>query len=386
MRILWIGPWHADKLCAQIRGYLAQAIHDVGNEIGTVVIGERGCWKTGGYDWIHYCPPPRSVWGKCANQARMSCAIAGFKGDVLVLGEKVAHLAPVAAVLRTCYRRKWKIVIDVRTLACPSGEVGRPAPREKLFWRQLRTGFPHVDGWMAITDRLREAVAGEVDTRGLPCGIWESAVDRELIENEEIEPSRKIAECGHERNILYLGDLEKGRRLDLAVRAIAELKDPSGKVGLHIVGSGNQMSEIERLVAELRVENTVHIWGPIPYSEVPSTILACELGILPLPDCDAWNTSSPLKLFEYMGLGTPILVSDIPAHRDAVDGQPFAFFMDEYSTKGFNEALTRFLACSEVEYRELRKQAKEFVRAGHTWDHRAQVIHHFLTSIQTGKD
>ena len=238
---------------------------------------------------------------------------------------------------------------------------------------------------MAITQRLREAVQEKVDTRGLPCQIWESAVDRGFLECEDIEPAENIVECGHDWNVLYLGSLSKGRRLDLAVRAIAELDNPHKRVGLHIVGSGDHLPELKQLVTELQVSDVVHIWEPVPYSQVPSTILACQLGILPLPDCDAWNTSSALKLYEYMGLGTPILVSDIPAHRDAVGGQPFAFFMDEYSTKGFNEALTRFLACPESEYQKLSKQAKEFVKSGHTWDHRARVIHRFLANIQSGK-
>lgn len=380
MKILWIGPWRADSLCTQVRGSMAQAIHDVGNEIGTVVIGERGSWHSGGYDWVHYCATPKTPLGKCGYQARISHVIAGFKGDVVVLGEKAAQLAPIVWFVRKCFRRHWKIVIDVRTLPIPGGER-RLKARGKRFWLQLRLGLPFADGWMAITPRLRKVVQERINTRRTPCEVWASAVDRRFLDCEGSVPAANIVGCGHDCNVLYLGSLSKGRRLDLAVRAMAELDNPQNRVGLHLVGSGDHLRELKRLVNELRISNVVHIWDPVPYAEVPSTILACQLGILPLPDCDAWNTSSALKVYEYLAVGIPLLMSDIPAHRDAVGDQPFAFFMGQYSTRGFNRALARFLQCSEREYADLRKQAKNFVRNGHTWDHRARVIHDFFRSV-----
>jgi glycosyltransferase involved in cell wall biosynthesis len=381
MRILWIGPWRADALSTQVRGSMAQAIHDAGNEIGTIVIGERGSWKTGGYDWVHYCPIPKTALGRWVNQARMSRVIGQFRGDLLVLGEKAAHLAPIAALVRKCLRRQWKIVIDIRTLPIPDGGARGVEARGKRFWKQLRIGFPFADAWMAITDRLREAVQERIKTRDLPSEIWGSAVDRRFLDCGESVPAENIVGCGHDCNLLYLGSFGKGRRIDLAIRAMADLDNPQNRVGLHIVGSGDHLQELKSMVGELQVADVVHIWDAVSYAQVPSTILACQLGILPLPDCDAWNTSSALKVYEYLGVGTPVLVSDIPAHRDAVGGKPFAFFMDQYSTRGFNDALARFLECSEAEYADLRRQAAGFVRDGHTWDHRAGVIHDFLASI-----
>jgi glycosyltransferase involved in cell wall biosynthesis len=383
MRILWIGPWRADALSTQARGSMAQALHDVGNQIGTVVIGEQGSWKTGGYDWVRYCPTPRTPLGKWRCQVPITRVIAEFNGDVLVLGEKAAQLAPVAAALRKCFSRQWKIVIDVRTLPIPSCGAKRLESRARRFWRQLQIGFPFTDAWMAITEGLREEVQKKIGLCNLPCAIWESAVDRRFLDCDNVVPAENIVKCGHDCNILYLGSLEKGRRIDLPIRAMAQLNNGHGKVGLHIVGTGKHLPELTKLIDDLKLNHTVHLWRPVPYSEVPTMIRACQLGILPLPDCLAWNTSSALKIYEYLGIGLPVLVSDIPAHRHAVGGQPFAFFMPEYSIKGYLAALTRFLERSEHDRYNFWIQAREFVRNGHTWDHRAQVIHRFLTTIHT---
>ncbi len=376
----------ADALSTQVRGSMARALHDAGNEIGTVVIGAPGSWKVGGYDWIEYCPPRRSLLDKCMTQIHLARIVAGFCGDVLVLGEKAAHLAPIARAVRSLLRRRYKIVIDVRTLPIPKDENSGVPPKARGFWRKLRVGFPFVDAWMAITPRLRDVVQQRVTTQSLPCLTWESAVDRSFLTYEGTSPTaERIRACGHAINVLYLGSLARGRRIDLPVRAMAEFENGSARVGLHIVGSGAHVPDLKQIIEELDLSEKVHIWDPLPYIEVPSVIQACELGILPLPACDAWNTSSALKLYEYMGVGRPVLVSDIPAHRDAVGDQPFAYFMDEYSVSGFNEALERFMALPQSDRLKLGEQARTFVRQNHTWDHRAKAIHDFLAGLLAGE-
>ena len=387
MKILWIGPWLADALSTQVRGSMARALHDVGNEIGGVVIGAPGSWKTGGYDWVEYCPVRRSLLDKCMTQVHLARIVSRFQGDVLVLGEKVAHLAPIAHTVRAMMQRKNKIVIDVRTLPIPENENSHVTLKARGFWWKLKVGFPFADAWMGITPGLRDVVEARIPTRNLPCLIWGSAVDRMFLAYHGSNPlAERIGACGHEVNALYLGSLSKGRRIDLAVRAMAELENDSAFVGLHIVGTGDQVPELKQLVDSFGISRRVHIWDPVAYCDVPSVIQACDLGILPLPDCEAWNTSSALKLYEYMGVGLPILVSDIPAHRHAVGGQPFAYFMKEYSASGFKEALRRFLRTPKIERNQLRNLAKNFVSKNHTFDHRARTINRFLKKLPVKKN
>jgi glycosyltransferase involved in cell wall biosynthesis len=383
MKILWVGPWRSDALCAQVRGKMAQAIHNSGNEVATIVIGDPGTWRTGGYDRVFYCPTPRTTLGQIVNQLRLAAVVARYEGDVIVLGEKVSHLAPVASLIRGVLGRTWSLVLDVRTLPIPTGhDQGRR--RNCRFWKSLRIAFRFVDAWMAITPRLRDLVKEKANTRGLTSTIWESAVDEGFPDLEVSEPYLPVRECGHDCNLLYLGSLSRGRRLDLPIRAMAELKSTSGTIGLHIVGSGDDVPELRKLIRQLRLDRVVHLWDPMPYSAVPKLIKACDMGILPLPFCDAWNTSSPLKIFEYLGLGLPVLVSDIPAHRDLLGGQPFAFFMHDYSPGDFNEALGRFLALPQETRLALGSRAREFIRAAHTWSHRARVIDDFLIQLRSG--
>jgi len=383
MRILWIGPWHSDVLCQQVRGSMAQALHEAGIEISTIVVGSPGSWTTGGFDYIYYCPKPRGWLGKIVNQFRFIAIASHYRGDHIVLGEKAAHFAPWLALVRRMGLRTWKLVLDIRTLPIPLSANDAQRNVQKRFWLQLKTAFRHVDAWMAITPRLRDAVMDKVNTRNLPCQIWQSAVDRSFLESGGVEPADFITKCGHAINVLYLGSLGRGRQLDLAVKAMAEPRFASGAIGLHLVGTGDHLDELRGLVARQRLERLVHIWGSIPYAGIQSVLKGCDLGILPLPPLEAWNVSSALKLFEYLGAGLPVLVSDIPAHRDVLDCKSFAFFMPEYSLAGFASTLESFSNLSLDQRHALGLQARGFVAAAHTWNHRAHDIQGFLARLDS---
>ena len=385
MRILWIGPWHADVLCQQVRGSMAQALRDAGNEITTFVVGAAGSWHTGGFDHIVYFPKPPTLPGKVLNQFRFAAAAARYRGDVIVLGEKAAHFAPWLALVRRIARRPWRLALDVRTIPIPSHSGDIRSGDRGQFRRRMAMAFRHIDGWMAITPGLRDAVAARVDTRGLPCCIWESAVDRRFIDDCDVSPSAFIRNCGHVFNILYLGSLARGRRIDLAVEAMTDPRLAEVNIGLHLVGDGDHLAGLRDLAARLNLEHRVHIWGPIPYADVPATLRACDLGILPLPPLEAWNVSSALKLYEYMGAGLPVLVSDISAHRHALGDHPFGLFMRDYSAASFTDQLLAFTQLDETRRRQLGAAARQYVSTAHTWDHRANDITRFLSGICRGE-
>lgn len=376
--LCWIGPWHSDVDCHQVRGAMAEALQRCGWRTSSVIVGDAGSWTTGGYDRVKYLPRRRSVIGKLINQVRLAQAVACADMDVLVLGEKASHLAAFAWLGRLVRRSRMRIVLDVRTLPITRDRVGGV----HLRYIQLRMGFPFADGWTAITCRLADAIRKVHNARGLPHATWESGVSAGW-ESAEVDADKAILSHGHEVNLLYLGSMSKERNLDLAISAMSHFD--GDRIGLHMVGGGDHVPGLRQQVLDAGLSGRVHIYDPVPYDRVPSVIKACDVGLLPLRNCPAWNTSSALKLFEYMAMEKPVIVSDIPAHRDLLAGRRFAFFMPEYSPAGLIAALDAFRALDGEQRRAAGKAARGFVMKGHTWDIRAQSITTFLDGL-SGED
>lgn len=61
---------------------------------------------------------------------------------------------------------------------------------------------------------------------------------------------------------------------------------------------------------ELYKTPNIHIIGPIPYAEIPQLIKGFDVAIIPFKKDEVSTTIFPLKLFEYLCAGKPVVVTD----------------------------------------------------------------------------
>jgi glycosyltransferase involved in cell wall biosynthesis len=108
--------------------------------------------------------------------------------------------------------------------------------------------------------------------------------------------------------LLYIGGFGPHRGIDTAIRAVA---DPAmGDVRLRIVGGGRIQGTLERLTGELGVGDRVTFVPWVPSEAVPGEIAGCHVGLVPHVRSAHTETTIPHKLFQYMLLERPVLVSD----------------------------------------------------------------------------
>ena len=71
-----------------------------------------------------------------------------------------------------------------------------------------------------------------------------------------------------------------------------------------------------------------------------------HIGVTSLPDVDdeKYAASSPIKLFEYMASGLPMLATANPCHTDVVGDGSYVFWIDETTDQGILKGL---MACQE---------------------------------------
>lgn len=67
--------------------------------------------------------------------------------------------------------------------------------------------------------------------------------------------------------------------------------------------------------ADLRRRPNVHLLGPQPAERVPAIINAFDVGLAPYRDTEFNRNANPVKFYEYLALGKPVVVTDIPTLR-----------------------------------------------------------------------
>ena len=109
--------------------------------------------------------------------------------------------------------------------------------------------------------------------------------------------------------ITYVGTITENRGLDTLINgfAIANKKIKSAK--LIIIGEGKLRKKLEKLAFDLNIEENVIFKGWIDYKNVPDYVAASDVGLIPQPSNEHADTTIPHKLFQYMALKKPVIVS-----------------------------------------------------------------------------
>lgn len=111
--------------------------------------------------------------------------------------------------------------------------------------------------------------------------------------------------------VVYVGDLTEARGLPMAVHAIQRLVEAGEQFRLVIIGKGRYEQEVRAIVREKGVEAFVEFLGFIPHEVLPAYVAKCDIGIIPHVDTRHNNLTLPNKVFDYMGLGLPVVSADL---------------------------------------------------------------------------
>ena len=135
-----------------------------------------------------------------------------------------------------------------------------------------------------------------------------------------------MAYVGKSVPIIYIGSLYKERNVLTFCRAIVAACKRGMDFTLTIIGSGDELPDLHAFASIS--DGRVRILAPVPHGEVPLILAGACVGVLPFPDEEKFRVSSPIKLFEYMAAGMPILATRIVCHTDVVGGGAYAFWAD----------------------------------------------------------
>jgi glycosyltransferase involved in cell wall biosynthesis len=114
--------------------------------------------------------------------------------------------------------------------------------------------------------------------------------------------------------ISYVGKFSTHRGLDVIISAMPELRKSVPDVLLLLVGDRNKpyMDYLVRLVDRLGCGDVVEMTGWQTFDRIWSYIHASDVCLVPHQRNPHTDTTIPHKIFQYMMLGKPVLVSDCP--------------------------------------------------------------------------
>jgi len=143
--------------------------------------------------------------------------------------------------------------------------------------------------------------------------------------------------------------------------------------GLVVGGPEQDKEQYETMAKALKLTgDDVRFTGAVPATAVPIALAACDVLVMPFPDKPHYRKyMSPLKMFEYMASGKPIITSDLPPVRDVLS-ESTAVFCEPGSADSLLHAL-RFIIAHPEDAASRARTAAALVQE-HSWEKRMERI------------
>jgi D-inositol-3-phosphate glycosyltransferase len=256
----------------------------------------------------------------------------------------------VACLLRPQLAAGWAHIahtlglVKNRTLAAGA----RPEP-------QLRI---HVEGELAQqADLLIASTADEAQelTDGYGADpervfIVPPGVDLATFQPMERADARREIGYGNDRLLLFVGRLERLKGVEIAIRALALLRDRRhDDVRLLILGEDShegdesEKDRLKAIAAEAGVRDRVDFVGSVAHHELPYFYSAADVCVMP-----SYSESFGLVALEAQACGCPVVASGVSGLRSVVRDEVSGYLIDEHDPAAYAERIGRLLADREL--------------------------------------
>lgn len=124
----------------------------------------------------------------------------------------------------------------------------------------------------------------------------------------------------------YPGTLNWHQGVDLAISAMALLRDKAPNLKFLIIGKGPDWEKLKKMVKQQRLEDRVVMAGLIPIEQVAETMATVDLGVVPKRKNSFGNEAFSTKIMEFMAMGVPVVVSNTRIDQYYFDDRLVQFF------------------------------------------------------------
>lgn len=167
--------------------------------------------------------------------------------------------------------------------------------------------------------------------------------------------------------------MEKG--LDVMIKALPHLGDKV--IMVFVGGSKEHIDGYRTLTREINVENKCIFIQKQPFEKVVEYELAMDVLAIPYPDKHHFrNYGFPMKVWEYMASGNPIIYSNLEIMAEVLDRRAVRFHPDDASS--FADAVMSIYQDTKSA-EEIAKQNTASIQA-YTWEARAKNILDFINT------
>ncbi|RPH58189.1 MAG: glycosyltransferase [Acidobacteria bacterium] len=202
-----------------------------------------------------------------------------------------------------------------------------------------------------------------------------------ILNMPDTETLLDISEAEKIDSVIYVGRVSAARGSCQMLEAMDELRRRGVAVSLDIVGpiAERHKQELTEMLHRRGLECvTLHGYmKPLQAWQLAKRSVAGLAVLSPEPN---YIESFPTKMFEYMALGLPVVVSNFPLYRAVVDSSECGICVDPRDASALADAIERLMK-DRPYARRLGANGRSAIQARYRWDRELDALEGFYMTI-----
>ena len=288
-----------------------------------------------------------------------------------ILYERYNLHTPACALLRR--RHRLPFLLEVNAPLCAErqryGGLAWPSLArwsERMIWRS-------ADAIVTVTGALASEIAASGVSRDK---IWvlPNAIDLAAFQNlPSLDVAKEQVGLAGKRVLGFVGFVRAWHGLD---RVVAWLDQGPADVVFLLVGDGPALRQLREEAHRRGVQDRFIVTGALPHEAVPKYVAAFDIALQPT----VVPYASPLKMFEYMAIGRPIIAPDMANIREILTHGHDGWLIDPDQLPHAIDLLLSDKSLCERLGAEARRTIE---RLNLTWDNNAARIEQIVRCVLT---
>ncbi len=221
-----------------------------------------------------------------------------------------------------------------------------------------------------LRERVDEVVEGQVPTLTVPNGVGRHWLEH-VPDPARVRELRQRHGLDDRPVVVFVGALVPWHDFPRLIEALAIARRQVPGATLMVLGDGVEREGIAALARAQGIADGVRLIGRVPHVEVPDYLAAANVAVIP----ETNDYRSPIKLFEYMAMGLPVVAPAMPPIAVAIDDGVHGILCDR-DAASLGRGMSRLLGDAELA-RRMGEAARQRALREFTYEaHAADILAH----------
>jgi glycosyltransferase involved in cell wall biosynthesis len=322
-----------------------------------------------------------------------------FRGEALILFNFFKEIELFILAFKTIsikkpdliYRRNWLFGSDhilstifriphiTEVNALVSNEIKQGKEGDKLsVWiidNIERRNFKTADEYIVVTSQIKDTLHNDYKVPENKIVVIENGANTDLFRPLNMSVVKKaltlnFADC----YVCFVGGLYIWHGVKYLISAVPEILENCPNMKALIVGEGPMKEFLVQQSKQLGISDKVIFTGRVPYSIVSWYINASDVCVLPGLSGQRVEKmgASPLKLYEYLACGKPVIVSNV-AGLNVVEKHNCGIIVNSENPKDLAQAVLKLIRDPTLR-QQMGENGIKYVLQNHSWEFVAKRI------------